>query len=145
MGGKRKWDWMQREQLDFFANTFLAMGLIVMDVPNQARLLLVALQEARQSAMDLEELLDDDDDDDDDFINGDVFLWTAQQTMADIAYSFTLFGAVLKWQQTLYKRWTRRPSGPPTNFFESDDDFRSCRCTPHRPCRCSLRSKVQAI
>ena len=46
MGGKRKWDRMQREQLDFFANTFLAMGLIVMDVPNQARLLLVALQEA---------------------------------------------------------------------------------------------------
>ena len=39
MGGKRKWDRMQREQLDFFAkNTFLAMGLIVMDVPNQARL-----------------------------------------------------------------------------------------------------------
>ena len=99
MGGKRKWDWMQREQLDFFANTFLAMGVIMMDVPNQARLLLVALQEARQSAMDLEELFDDDDDDD--FINGDVFLWTAQQTMADIAYSFTLFGAVLKWQQTL--------------------------------------------
>ena len=48
MGGKRKWDWMQREQLDFFANIFLSMGLIVMDVPNQARLLLVALQEARQ-------------------------------------------------------------------------------------------------
>ena len=40
---KRKWDWMQREKLDFLANAFLAMSVMVSDTSNHARLLVFAL------------------------------------------------------------------------------------------------------